>query len=199
MNHFHCLIIRTFTNNTKKGGASILKQSQSAIKEAAALLARGELVSFPTETVYGLGASINSERALANVFKAKGRPQTNPLIVHISDPNMIEDVADLTMISEENKALLFRLTETFWPGALTVVCKAQSLISPLITATTGYVGIRMPSNSISIDLVNELGVPIAGPSANRFGHVSPTRAEHVYQDFKNQDEAHVYILDGGPC
>jgi L-threonylcarbamoyladenylate synthase len=160
----------------------------SAIAEAAAILRRGGLVAFPTETVYGLGADATNGRAVAAIFAAKGRPRFNPLIVHVRDRQAAEILADF---SEPARAL----AERFWPGALTLVLprKAHSGLSDLVSAGLDTIALRVPSQQIAQRLLAAAGIPIAAPSANPSGRVSATTAEHVAEGL------HIdMILDGGP-
>jgi len=166
------------------------------VQEAAKVLADGKLVSFPTETVYGLGALALSAEACTTIFTTKGRPLTDPLIVHV---HSLEQAVSLIDQSSLSTIHLFKtLAGKYWPGPLTMVVKANlDVIPSLITAETGYVGIRIPNNEIALDILRTFGKPIAAPSANKFGHVSPTKAEHVYKDFHMDSE--VLIIDGGSC
>jgi L-threonylcarbamoyladenylate synthase len=157
-----------------------------SLRAAAARLRRGELVAFPTETVYGLGANALDEKAVAKIFAAKGRPKDNPLIVHVSDQKMLRRVI------RRLPALATRLVARFWPGPLTIVLSKKSSISSLVTAGLDTVAVRMPEG-LARDLVRLAGVPIAAPSANLSGRPSPTTARHVAEDFPD-----VFILDGGP-
>lgn len=160
------------------------------IKEAARLIKSGEVVAFPTETVYGLGASAYDERAVAKVFAAKGRPQDNPLIVHIADIDMLDKVA------AEVPAAARKLFEKFSPGPLTVILKKAPEIPFSVTANLNTVGIRMPSHPIASALIKEAGVGIAAPSANTSKRISPTTAAHVFEDMNGKIPL---ILDGGDC
>lgn len=160
------------------------------IKAAADHLAKGGITAFPTETVYGLGADATNESAIARVFELKGRPATNPLIVHVSGPEMA-------------KACVLKWTDSaadaasaFWPGPLTLVLNKSKLIPDNATGGTQTVAVRMPDNEMTLALIEMLDRPIVGPSANPSGYVSPTRAEHVQRDFGNDE---VLVLDGGPC
>lgn len=153
------------------------------LNECGERLRQGELVAFPTETVYGLGCHALDETAIHKVFAAKERPLTDPLIVHVCD---FTDAAPLWENSKSDAALQC-LTETFWPGPLTLVAKAAPHVPPLLMAHTGYVACRSPQHAIAQQLLVESKVPIAAPSANKFGHVSPTRAQHVYDDLKYED------------
>lgn len=164
------------------------------IKEAGERIRNGGLVSFPTETVYGLGANALDVDAATSIFTTKERPMTDPLIVHVYQKSDAYELID----EDENIMELFNiLADKFWPGPFTCVLKAnKEKISPVITADTGYVGIRCPNNEIALKLIKEAQRPIAAPSANKFGHVSPTKADHVLSDFKDNN---VLILDGGAC
>eukprot|EP00343_Euplotes_focardii_P000345 CAMPEP_0205801464 /NCGR_PEP_ID=MMETSP0205-20121125/3460_1 /ASSEMBLY_ACC=CAM_ASM_000278 /TAXON_ID=36767 /ORGANISM="Euplotes focardii, Strain TN1" /LENGTH=356 /DNA_ID=CAMNT_0053066253 /DNA_START=63 /DNA_END=1130 /DNA_ORIENTATION=+ len=162
--------------------------------QAGEIIRNGGLVSFPTETVYGLGANALDIEAATSIFATKERPMTDPLIVHIAKK---EDAYELINPDDNILEIFNMLGDRFWPGPLTCVVQAnKDKISPIITADTGYVGIRCPNNPVALKLIKEAGRPIAAPSANKFGHVSPTKAQHVLYDFKNDG---VFILDGGPC
>lgn len=143
------------------------------VKEAAKLLKQGGVVIFPTETVYGLGACINDEQALLNIFLAKGRPQDNPLIVHIYDKRQVEDIV------EEVPQGAKRLMERYWPGPLTLIMKKKKKISSIISGGLDTVALRMPSGKIALELLREVGIPLAAPSANLSGKPSPTSEEHL--------------------
>jgi L-threonylcarbamoyladenylate synthase len=157
-----------------------------SLRAAAARLKRGELVAFPTETVYGLGANALDEKAVARIFAAKGRPADNPVIVHVCDLKMLRRVI------RRLPPLATRLAARFWPGPLTIVLSKKSSISSLVTAGLDTVAVRMPQG-LARDLVRLAGVPIAAPSANLSGRPSPTTAAHVGEDFPD-----VFVLDGGP-
>jgi L-threonylcarbamoyladenylate synthase len=157
-----------------------------SLRAAAARLRRGELVAFPTETVYGLGANALDEKAVAKIFEAKGRPSDNPMIVHVSDLKMLRRVAG------PPPALAKELVARFWPGPLTLILSKKSSIPSSVTAGLDTVAVRMPQG-LARDLVRLAGVPIAAPSANLSGRPSPTTAAHVAEDFPD-----VYVLDGGP-
>ncbi len=162
-----------------------------AITDAAAALRDGRLVAFPTETVYGLGADATNARAVAAIFEAKGRPRFNPLIAHVADA---EDAARFADLGPEARAL----AAAFWPGALTLVLKKRPdcTIADLATAGLDTVALRVPSHPIARALIRAAGRPIAAPSANRSGHVSPTTAAHVDADLCDKV---AMILDDGPC
>jgi L-threonylcarbamoyladenylate synthase len=157
-----------------------------SLRAAAARLRRGDLVAFPTETVYGLGANALDAKAVAKIFAAKGRPADNPLIVHVSDERMLRKVI------RRLPTLASRLAVRFWPGPLTIVLSKKSSVPFLVTAGLDTVAVRMPQG-IARDLVAAAGVPIAAPSANVSGRPSPTSARHVAEDFPE-----VFVLDGGP-
>ena len=162
----------------------------SIIERAASLLKQGELVVFPTETVYGLGADALQPAALEGIFRAKGRPFSDPLIVHISNQNALEGLTTALPAAFE------ALARAFWPGPLTLLLPRGPLVPSIVTAGMETVAIRMPSHPVARALIDALGSPIAAPSANRFMHVSPTTAEHVLADLGGRVPL---ILDGGPC
>ena len=166
----------------------ILHEGQ--ISEAVLLLKRGEIVAFPTETVYGLGASIFQPKAISEIFKVKGRPQDNPLIAHVSDLEQIEKIAlDIPPV-------FYALSQQFFPGPLTIVLKRRSSVPSLVSAGLNSIALRMPSHPIARSLIHELGEPIVAPSANISGTPSATRCEHVIQDFHGKIAA---VIDGGPA
>lgn len=163
------------------------------IRYCADVIKRGGLVCFPTETVYGLGASAFDEVAVENIFKAKGRPNDNPLIVHVCDNEMIENVADAPDYQMER---LEKMAARFWPGPLTMIVDKNGAIPDAVSCGLATVGIRMPVNKIALALIRESGVPIAAPSANLSGKPSPTTFEHCEQDLMGRVDV---IIDGGPC
>src|SRR5579883_580489 len=167
--------------------ANVLTPTEDAIKEAAATIRAGHLVAFPTETVYGLGANALDAEAVRRIFVAKGRPATNPVIVHIADP---ADLAELTVGHEKASSLIAR----FWPGPLTIVLPKKPAIPDIVTAGGPTVAIRMPAHPVALSLIRAAGVPIAAPSANRSEQISPTQAAHVLQGLGDDVEI---ILDGG--
>lgn len=162
-----------------------------SVARAAQLIRSGELVAFPTETVYGLGADATNERAVAKIFEAKGRPHFNPLISHVVDARQARRFVQWNDTAE-------KLAEKFWPGPLTLVLPRSegSPIALLTTAGLDTVAIRAPAHPIARELIAAADVPIAAPSANRSGAVSPTRAEHVAESLGDRVSM---ILDGGPC
>ncbi|MHB8148442.1 MAG: L-threonylcarbamoyladenylate synthase [Vulcanimicrobiaceae bacterium] len=166
----------------------ILEPTPENLDRAAALLRRGGVVAFPTETVYGLGADAFDAIAVARIFEIKARPAFDPLIVHVSDAAMLERVAS------EISPLATRLMARFWPGPLTLVMRKRPQVPDLVTAGLPTVAVRIPSHPIARALVERTGQPIAAPSANPFGYLSPTRAEHVGRMLGNAVDA---ILDGG--
>lgn len=157
------------------------------INKAATIIKEGGIVAFPTETVYGLGANALNTIAVAKIFELKGRPKFDPLIVHIAE---IKDIKFLSF-SDDNR--IFELAEKFWPGPLTVVIPKSTIVPDIVTAGLPTVGIRMPKNPIALELIKKSGCPIAAPSANKFGKISPTTAKHVKKYFPKID----FILDGG--
>jgi L-threonylcarbamoyladenylate synthase len=164
--------------------------SNDEITHAAELLRRGKLVAFPTETVYGLGANALDAQAVARIFEVKGRPNTSPVIVHVSDHSMMTKVA----ASWPDKARI--LAEKFWPGPLTLVLPKMPAVPDIVTAGLSTVGVRMPAHPIALALIAAVQLPVAAPSANRFAQVSPTTAEHVRKGLGDRVD---FILDGGPC
>ncbi len=176
---------------TRVVAVSAQRPDSSRIAEAADILRGGGLVAFPTETVYGLGADATNPAAVTRIFKAKGRPSNNPLIVHVHCHDLaVECVAPWQWTEEANE-----LAHEFWPGPLTLVLPRSSLIPDLVTAGMETVGIRMPRAPVALDLIRETGRPLAAPSANRSTKLSPTMAAHVLQDLDGRIEM---ILDAGP-
>ncbi|HSD93096.1 MAG TPA: L-threonylcarbamoyladenylate synthase [Methyloceanibacter sp.] len=169
----------------------IVPATHGAIRRAAQALARGELVAFPTETVYGLGANALDARAVAKVFAAKERPRFNPLIVHV--PGLAE-AEEYGLLNEAAR----RLAEAFWPGPLSLVLKRRttSSIAELVSAGLDTIALRAPAHPVAQDLLAQARLPIAAPSANRSGRVSPTTAAHVEAELGDRPSV---ILDGGPC
>ena len=161
------------------------------LKACGERLRQGGLVAFPTETVYGLGCNALDESAIIKVFEAKERPLTDPLISHVTDSQVAFDLWAAETDSLEEKALR-SLTEEFWPGPLTMVAKAAPDVPSILMANTGFCACRSPQHPISIALINAAQVPIAAPSANKFGHVSPTRSSHVWHDLQHED---VWIVE----
>jgi L-threonylcarbamoyladenylate synthase len=164
------------------------KLGLDGIGRAAEILREGGLVAFPTETVYGLGANALDEKAVAGIFTAKERPRWDPLIVHIADPALLDRIA---VVSPEAE----RLMDAFWPGPLTLLLPRTTAIPDTVTAGRDLVGVRMPAHPVALELIRQAGLPIAAPSANRFGHTSPTTAAHVLADLNGRIDA---VLDGGP-
>lgn len=160
-----------------------------SIREAAEIIRGGGLVAFPTETVYGLGGNALDAAAVQKIFEMKGRPETSPLIVHVASVEMARTiVADWPPLAEE-------LARQWWPGPLTLVLPKKSLVPDRVTAGLPTVGVRMPNHPIALALIEEAGVPVAAPSANRFTGLSPTTADHVRAVFGNV----LPVLEGGPC
>ena len=160
------------------------------IEKAAQLLAQNELVAIPTETVYGLAGNALNKKAVTKIFQVKDRPEFDPLIVHVADLSRAKDF--VSEIPEQAQ----QLAEEFWPGPLTLVLRKKKIIPDLVTAGLNTVGIRCPNHALTQQLLRRLDFPLAAPSANPFGYVSPTKPEHVEEQLGNKIN---YILDGGPC
>lgn len=160
------------------------------INKAAALLRANELVAIPTETVYGLGANALSETAVLKIFEAKNRPAFDPLIVHT------HRIAEFDLIAQNIPDKAYKLAEAFMPGPLTLLLPRSPKVPLLVTSGSDLVGVRIPNHSLTLDLLAQLDFPVAAPSANPFGYVSPTSAEHVAAQL---GERIAYILDGGVC
>ena len=162
-----------------------------SLKLAASALKEGKLVSFPTETVYGLGADATNDQAVASIYAAKGRPSFNPLIVHVASVDHAKELAQFTPLAD-------KIAAHFWPGAVTLIVplKANSPISKLVTAGLDTIALRIPATDIARNLLEKAGVPIAAPSANLSGGISPTLASHVEADLGDKC---AYILDDGAC
>jgi L-threonylcarbamoyladenylate synthase len=160
------------------------------IQKAKELLRKGDLVAIPTETVYGLAADATNAMAAAKIFTAKDRPEFDPLIVHVPDLESAQKYVS------EIPAKAVTLANLFWPGPLTLILKKNMIIPDIVTSGMDTVGIRCPDHGLTRQLLKELPFPLVAPSANPFGYVSPTRAEHVDEQLGNKIE---YILDGGPC
>lgn len=162
----------------------------SDIIKAKQILEKGELVAIPTETVYGLAGNIYNDCALKKIFETKKRPFYNPLIVHIHSKNILNDIV------EDIPLKAHQLADAFWPGALTLVLKKKAIVPDLITAGKDTVAVRMPNHPLTLELLKILNFPLAAPSANPFGAISPTTANHVADYFPNDLKM---VLDGGNC
>jgi L-threonylcarbamoyladenylate synthase len=178
-------------------GQFISHCTADALTKAAQLLKAGTLVAFPTETVYGLGADATNPEAVARIYAVKGRPADHPLIVHLAD---MQDIGDW---SEEIPDYAIDLARSFWPGPMTLIVKRSELAEDFITGGQETVGLRVPDHTLALALLNEFkkigGKGVAAPSANRFGHVSPTTAEAVHEELGEYLDAEDLILNGGPC
>jgi L-threonylcarbamoyladenylate synthase len=164
-------------------------EAQEALGRAAEILRAGGLVALPTETVYGLGAHVLDAAAVARIFAAKQRPAWDPVIVHVSSMEMLDGLI------EEVPENARRLMEAFWPGPLTLLLKRTAAVPDAVTAGRALVGVRMPAHPVALELIRLAGIPIAAPSANRFGHTSPTTADHVLEDLDGRIDA---VVDAGP-
>ncbi|MFC4402854.1 L-threonylcarbamoyladenylate synthase [Gracilibacillus xinjiangensis] len=161
---------------------------QQALQEAAEQVKRGELIAFPTETVYGLGADATNEEAVQKIYQAKGRPSDNPLIVHVADKSQIKElVTEIPPLAE-------KMIDNFMPGPFTIILKSNGKIAPTVTAGLETIAIRIPNHPIGRAFVQETGLPIAAPSANISGKPSPTKANHVAEDLTGRIAG---IIDGG--
>jgi L-threonylcarbamoyladenylate synthase len=160
-----------------------------AILEAARVIRGGGLVGFPTETVYGLGADASSDSAVAGIFAAKGRPSDHPLIVHVAEPAQVADYASSV------PPFAARLMQAFWPGPLTVILPRKPGVAAAAAGGQDSIGLRCPAHPVALALLKACATGVAGPSANRFGRVSPTTARHVAEEFGDS----LLVLDGGPC
>lgn len=165
-----------------------IEESDDGLNEAAGLIRKGEVVAFPTETVYGLGGNGFMEDAVHKIYEAKGRPSDNPLILHVCDIDMVERLVK-KMPPAARKSM-----EVFWPGPLTVILPKTEIVPGCVTGGLESVAVRMPSHQVALELIRRSGVPIAAPSANTSGRPSPTKAEHVMEDLKGKIPM---ILDGG--
>lgn len=160
------------------------------IREAAKLLAAGKVVAFPTETVYGLGADASNPEAVRRIFEIKGRPADHPVIVHLSHPDQLSEWA--AEIPDE----AYQLAERFWPGPLTIILNRNKRVPDEVTGGQDTVGLRIPAHPVALALLRKFGGGVAAPSANRFGRISPTTAQHVLEDLGEELEM---IVDAGPC
>jgi L-threonylcarbamoyladenylate synthase len=180
-----CMTLRLKVGRDMGDAASV-----AALEEAAAILRGGGTVAIPTETVYGLGANALDAAAVAKIFQAKERPSWDPLIVHVADEAMLRQVV------AEVSTPARRLMDAYWPGPLTLLLPRSAAIPDVVTAGRPLVGVRMPAHPVARALIREAGVPVAAPSANRFGHTSPTTAQHVLEDLDGRIDA---VVDGGPA
>jgi L-threonylcarbamoyladenylate synthase len=173
----------------------LLTISDELIRQAAAVIVRGGLVAFPTETVYGLGGDAFNPAALAKIFEVKGRPRFDPLIVHIAEAETLQKISDCSPLSSVMRNHIAALTAQFWPGPLTVVLPKKDIIPYLATSGLPTVAIRLPAHDAARKLISLSTGAVAAPSANLFGYLSPTRAEHVADSLGAKIDI---ILDGGP-
>jgi len=167
--------------------------AQEALTQAAAIIRAGGLVAFPTETVYGLGANALDQGAVEKIFQAKQRPAWDPIIVHIAEDDSVQSMLD-ELVTEVPDAAR-KLMDAFWPGPLTLLLPRSAAVPDSVTAGRQLVGVRMPAHRVALELIRRAGVPIAAPSANTFGHTSPTTADHVLEDLDGRIDA---VIDAGP-
>lgn len=163
--------------------------TKTTVEQAAKRISAGELVAFPTETVYGLGADASDDAAVAKIFAAKGRPADHPLIVHIASSAQVLDYA--SSVPSFAQALI----KAFWPGPLTVILPRKPGVATAAAGGQNSIGLRCPAHPLALDFLKACNTGVAGPSANKFGRVSPTTAKHVSQEFGDD----LMVLDGGPC
>ena len=166
--------------------------SASDYARAVTLLRNGEIVALPTETVYGLAADALNAVAVAKIYEAKERPRFDPLIVHLPDRDWLERVADL---SGQNRQLIEKLAAAFWPGPMTIVLPKREVVPEIVTAGLETVAVRISSHPVFGEIIRAFGAPLAAPSANRFGRISPTAADHVFEELNGRIPL---IVDGGP-
>ena len=167
----------------------VLGTDPQAISEAARQIQAGELVGFPTETVYGLGADASNDAAVAKIFAAKGRPVNHPLIVHVADADQVQHYASSV------PPFAARLMQAFWPGPLTVILPRKTGVADAAAGGQNSIGLRCPAHPVALAFLQACKTGVAGPSANRFGRVSPTDSQHVASELGDE----LLILDGGPC
>ena len=173
--------------------ATLLRGSQTAAKQhAIELLRKGEVVALPTETVYGLAADALNPVAVAKIFDAKERPRFDPLIVHLPGENWLERVAK---IDNRSRAQIEKLIAQFWPGPLTLILARQPIVPDIVTAGLDTVAVRMSSHPVFAEIISAFGKPLAAPSANRFGRISPTTAQHAFDELSGRIPL---IIDAGP-
>lgn len=175
---------------TGKAATEIVPASSATLDRAARILRAGGLVAFPTETVYGLGADATQPSAVAKIFAAKGRPSEHPVIVHLADTSWLTRWAAVVPPAAN------ALAKAFWPGPLTLILRRSGDVPDVVTGGGDTVGLRMPAHPVAQGLIERLGRAVAAPSANRFGRISPTRAEHVAEELGGRIDL---IVDGGPC
>src|SRR5438270_3011064 len=170
----------------------IASESKTAVGRAVELLRQGEIVALPTETVYGLAGDALNPIAVAKIFEAKGRPRFDPLIVHLPERDWLEKIANP---AKQDRQLISRLAEKFWPGTFTIVLPRREIVPDIVTAGLDTVAIRISAHPVFAEIVRAFGKPLAAPSANRFGRISPTTAKHVFDEL----DGHIpLVIDAGP-
>ncbi|HJW37228.1 MAG TPA: L-threonylcarbamoyladenylate synthase [Candidatus Udaeobacter sp.] len=173
-------------------GISTRTEREHAVARAVELLRKGEVVALPTETVYGLAADALNPIAVAKIFEAKERPRFDPLIVHLPSRDWLEKIVDVSM---QHRQLILKLVDKFWPGPFTMVLQKREIVPEIVTAGLDTVAVRISAHPVFAEIVRELDQPLAAPSANRFGRISPTTAQHVLDEL---DRRIPLIIDGGP-
>src|SRR5438105_1229181 len=168
-------------------------ERENAVASAVELLRQDEIVALPTETVYGLAADALNPIAVAKIFEAKGRPRFDPLIIHLPDQDWLEKIANLPA---QDRQLVLQLAEKFWPGPLTMVLPKLDIVPEIVTAGLDTVAVRISAHPIFTEIVQAFGKPLAAPSANRFGRISPTIAKHVLDELEGRIPL---IIDAGPA
>src|SRR5438045_1379711 len=177
---------------TRLLGTKTIAGRKKAVARAVDLLRKGEVVALPTETVYGLAADALDPIAVAKIFEAKGRPRFDPLIVHLPERDWLSKIAD---VPAQDRQLVEKLAEKFWPGPFTIVLPKREVVPEIVTAGLDTVAVRISAHSIFSKIVQAFGNPLAAPSANRFGRISPTTAKHVLDEL----DGHIpLIIDAGP-
>lgn len=167
-------------------------EKNKAVRHAVELLRKGEIVALPTETVYGLAADALNPIAVAKIFEAKERPRFDPLIVHLPSREWLERIVGLP---EKDRELIFRLADKFWPGPFTIVLPKREIVPDIVTAGLDTVAVRLSAHPVFAEIARAFGQPLAAPSANRFGRVSPTAAQHVFDELDGRISL---IIDAGP-
>jgi L-threonylcarbamoyladenylate synthase len=188
------VVAATYDRHPRSPASATLRRGRhtAATERAVDLLRKGEIVALPTETVYGLAADALNPIAVAKIFEAKERPRFDPLIVHLPDRDWVKKIVDLPT---QDRQSIFKLADRFWPGPFTIVLPRKSIVPEIITSGLDTVAVRISAHPVFADIIREFGKPLAAPSANRFGRVSPTTAQHVLDELGGRIPL---IVDGGP-